>query len=104
MAFHEPKPLTGTHLTTYEAIGKLSSGKVVYDDFKSLWEYLGGEIPNPKSGGSHRTLKFNGKAIGGTFVPHYGNDDYYRPSSMKYLRDALNELKPYFSSGFFEGL
>jgi hypothetical protein len=94
----QPKQqLTGTHLTTYQNIYDTELRNVPYSDFKSLWEYLGGEILNPKSGGSHRILKFNGHTIGGTFEPHSGHN--YGYNCMKYLRDALNKLKSLLASG-----
>ncbi|MGL4371109.1 MAG: hypothetical protein ACRCTK_00395, partial [Alphaproteobacteria bacterium] len=74
-----------------EAIFSISKNQNVrFEEFKTLWVHLGGEVPDNRSGGSHRTLKWQGKTIGGTFVLHGGGS--YGPRSIKALRDALIEI------------
>ncbi|MGL5784707.1 MAG: hypothetical protein ACRCYZ_04520 [Alphaproteobacteria bacterium] len=84
-------PLKGKLSKTHEAIFNVSrSQKVSFGEFKTLWEHLGGEIPNNRSGGSHRAIKWQGKIIGGTFVPHGGGT--YGPRSINALQEALAEI------------
>ncbi|MEI8295320.1 MAG: hypothetical protein WCG04_02210 [Alphaproteobacteria bacterium] len=84
--------LKGVHLKTYE---RIFDGKhflsVSYNDFKTLWTHLGGSIPNPKSGTSHRDCLYNGKKIAMTYVPH-GNHTYGK-RVIKSVRQALEDLK-----------
>ncbi|MGL5719450.1 MAG: hypothetical protein ACRCYP_01460 [Alphaproteobacteria bacterium] len=83
--------LKGKHFKIHEAIFSTSKNQNVrFEEFKTLWGHLGGEVPDNRSGGSHRTLKWQGKTIGGTFVPHGGGS--YGPRSIKALRDALIEI------------
>ncbi len=84
-------PLKGKLFKIHEAIFNVSkSQKVSFEEFKTLWEHLGGEVPDNRSGGSHRTIKWQGKTIGGTFVPHGGGT--YGPRSINALRDALTAI------------
>ncbi|MGL5719266.1 MAG: hypothetical protein ACRCYP_00510, partial [Alphaproteobacteria bacterium] len=80
--------LKGKHLQTHEAIFSANPQNVSFDAFKTLWNSLGGEILRNQGGGSHRRLQWNGQTIGGTHVPHGGND--YGPRSIRSLREALS--------------
>ena len=81
----------GIHRQTLNQIfDKTALHQISYNQFKSLWENLGGVIPDPKSGGSHRSLYWNGRIVGGTYKPHGGHDYGYR--CIKYLRIALEEI------------
>lgn len=63
---------------------------VTFQKFTTLWESLGGVIPKKNGGGSHRTLLFNNKVVGGTYVPHGGHA--YGKRSIKSLRDAFEKI------------
>ncbi len=65
---------------------------ISYAQFESLWINRGGSIPDPKSGGSHRSLYWNGQKVGSTFKPHGGHD--YGPRCIKYLKNALEKIMP----------
>lgn len=83
--------LKGKVMTIHQRIFSPKNWKnLSFKDFRTLWEYLGGQITGYKSGGSHRALKFKGKTIGGTFVPH--GSSCYGPRSLKYLREALEHI------------
>lgn len=83
--------LKGKHLKTYQDIFDPQAFSTVdFDRFAALWTHVGGEIKKSRSGGSHRTLIWKGKAIGGTFVPHGGHE--YGKRSIGSLRDALTEI------------
>lgn len=63
--------MANKHRKTLEDIFDYRSlNAVQYDKFKALWEHIGGEIPDSKSGGSHRVALWQGKKIEGIFVPH----------------------------------
>ncbi|MGL4426459.1 MAG: hypothetical protein ACRCUQ_01710 [Alphaproteobacteria bacterium] len=85
----QQRQLRGKHLQTHETIFSLNPQNVSFDAFKNLWNSLGDEISN-NGGGSHRVLKWNGQTIGGTHVPHGGND--YGPRSIRSLREALSAI------------
>ncbi len=82
--------LKGKHLKTHEAIFSANPQNVSFSAFETLWNSLGGEILSNRGGGSHRALKWNGQTIGGTHVPHGGND--YGPRSIRSLREALSAI------------
>jgi hypothetical protein len=86
-----PPKLKTAHPQTYAAIfDHTRVQNVRFQDFQTLWTSLGGEIVSHRSGGSHRVLKWQGKTLGGTFVPHGGGA--YGPRSIRSLREALDDL------------
>ena len=85
-----PLTVRGVHLKTLRDIFDEKFHQISYAQFKSLWENLGGVIPDPENGGSHRSLYWNGRIVGRTYKPHGGHDYGYR--CIKYLRIALEEI------------
>jgi hypothetical protein len=86
----QQRQLKGKHLKTHETIFSTNSQNLSFGAFETLWNVLGGEILSNRGGGSHRVLKWNGRTIGGTHVPHGGND--YGPRSIRSLREALSTI------------
>ncbi|MGL5783971.1 MAG: hypothetical protein ACRCYZ_00545 [Alphaproteobacteria bacterium] len=92
--------LRGNHLQTHNDIFNAKPNSVSFDAFKTLWNFLGGEILSNGGGGSHRRLGWDGKTVGGTYVPHGGHD--YGPRSIRSLREALSAIG--FGQGVEKGL